>query len=56
MQKKKFTLYLLRWQLSSPILYLCLKHLSFGAFVNTIIANLIGGSIFYWVDKYIFNK
>jgi len=46
--------YLLRWQLSSPILYLCLSKLSLGTLWNTIIANLIGGCIFYWVDKLIF--
>ena len=52
----KFGVYLLRWQLSSPILYLCLRHLSLGTFWNTIIANLIGGCIFFWVDKYIFKN
>lgn len=56
MKIKRFLTYLLRWQLSSPILYFCLKDLSFGTFVNTIIANLIGGCIFYWVDKFIFKK
>ena len=53
---KKFILYLIRWQLSSPILYICLQKLQLGNFWNTIIANLIGGCIFFWVDKYIFNK
>lgn len=53
---KKFILYLLRWQLSSPILYLCLKFLNLGTFWNTILSNLIGGCIFYFVDKAIFNK
>ena len=53
---KKFLLYLLRWQLSSPILYLCLNRLNLGVFWNTIIANFIGGCIFFWVDKYIFKK
>ena len=52
----KFIAYLIRWQLSSPILYLCLKNLSLGTFWNTIIANLIGGCIFFWVDKYIFKN
>ena len=52
---KKFILYLLRWQLSSPILALCLFLLEpVGAFWATIIANLIGGCIFFWVDKKIF--
>lgn len=53
---KKFLLYLVRWQLSSPILYLCLQHLNFGTFVNTVLANLIGGCIFFWIDKYIFKN
>lgn len=54
--KKKFILYLLRWQCSTPILALCLNLLHFNTVVNTIIANLIGGCIFFWVDKYIFKK
>lgn len=51
---KKYILYLLRWQISSPILALCLYYLDFGIVLNTIIANLIGGIIFYWVDRKIF--
>lgn len=51
---KKYFLYLIRWQLSTPILALCLNLLHFATLTNTIIANLIGGIIFYWVDKYIF--
>lgn len=53
---KKFILYLIRWQCSSPILYICLQFLNLGTLWNTIIANLIGGIIFFWVDKWIFNK
>ena len=55
-EKYKFILYLIRWQLSTPILALCLNFLQFNTLINTIIANFIGGIIFYWVDKYIFNK
>lgn len=55
-ERYKFILYLVRWQLSTPILALCLKFLNFSTLINTIIANLIGGCIFFWVDKYIFNK
>lgn len=51
---KKFILYLIRWQASSPVLALCLLLLPFNTIVNTIIANLIGGIIFYFVDKRIF--
>jgi hypothetical protein len=53
---KKFLLYLIRWQLSTPILALCLNNLSFSTTVNTIIANLIGGAIFFWIDKLIFKE
>lgn len=52
---KKYALYLLRWQLSTPILAVCLAWLGgLGEWPATIIANLIGGLIFFWVDKYIF--
>ena len=50
-EKYKFMLYLLRWQLSTPILAACLYFLKFSTLINTIIANLIGGIIFYWIDK-----
>lgn len=54
---KKFLLYLLRWQLSSPVLALCLFFLEpVGTIWATIIANLIGGCIFFWVDKLIFKE
>lgn len=52
----KFILYLIRWQLSTPILAICLSIFNFNTVVNTIIANLIGGIIFFWVDKYIFKE
>ena len=51
-----FILYLIRWQLSTPILALCMNYLKFSTLINTIIANLIGGIIFYFVDKFIFTK
>lgn len=48
-------LYLLRWQLSTPILAVCLILLAgLDILLATIIANLIGGLIFYWIDKTIF--
>ena len=53
---KRFLLYLLRWQLSTPILALCLSKLNFSVGINTIIANLIGGIIFYFIDKRIFKE
>lgn len=51
---KKYLLYLLRWQTSSPILILILYILPFSYISKTIIANLIGGLIFFWIDRIIF--
>lgn len=55
---EKFILYLVRWQLSTPILalvsFLLYKYL--GDFSTAVIANLIGGCIFYKVDKWLFKR
>lgn len=54
---KKYLLYLIRWQLSTPILAITLIILNpFGKWSATIIANLIGGLIFFWVDQFIFTS
>jgi hypothetical protein len=53
---KQYLLYLIRWQLSSPILAFCLMYLHFGVTWNTVVANLVGGLIFFWVDKFIFTS
>ena|SRR3989338_6185509 len=54
---KRYLIYLLRWQLSTPILAAALIWLkSMNQWIATIIANLIGGLIFYWVDKFIFTS
>lgn len=54
---KKYGLYLIRWQLSTPILAGVLYILAnLSPLVATIIANLIGGLIFFWIDKIIFRK
>ena len=47
-------MYLLRWQLSTPILAICLSFFNFGNFWNTVLANLFGGLIFFWIDRLIF--
>ncbi|NQU19025.1 hypothetical protein HQ550_02600 [bacterium] len=52
---RRFVLYLVRWQLSTPILWLVVKNLGVGIW-PTMIANLIGGSIFFWIDKFIFTS
>jgi len=51
----KLLLYLCRWQLSTPVLFLVVVLLPFNLIVKTIIANLIGGLIFYFIDRKIFN-
>ena len=54
---KKYILYLIRWQLSTPILAIVLNLLTdIPTIWATIIANLLGGLIFFWVDKIIFRK
>ena len=54
---KKYFFYLVRWQLSTPILSIVLKLLSnMSTLTATIIANFIGGLIFFWIDKLIFKK
>jgi len=54
---KQYGLYLIRWQLSTPILAFALVVLATtNKLLATIIANLIGGLIFFWVDKFIFTS
>lgn len=53
----KFIMYLVRWQLSSPLLALCLWWLEpIGLVWATVISNLIGGCLFFFVDKMIFKE
>lgn len=50
-------LYLIRWQLSTPILAICVAYLAnFSVLFSTIVANLVGGLLFYNIDKIIFQK
>jgi hypothetical protein len=54
---KRYGLYLVRWQLSTPLLAGVLYLLAgLGALAATIVANLIGGLIFFWVDRFIFTS
>ena len=53
----RFLLYLGRWELSTFILAPCMAWLGFlGEWPAAIIANLIGGCIFFFVDKWIFKE
>jgi hypothetical protein len=54
----KLIIYLLRWQLSTPILSAVIYFTIdlWGNLASTILANLIGGLMFYKIDKLIFRK
>lgn len=60
----KFVLYLIRWQLSTIVMtpvIATIKHSSsiWGTkedWIAVIVANLVGGSIFFWVDRFIFKS
>ena len=55
MEIKRFILYLIRWQLSGVVLAPILSVMTGTvAVVPTVIANLIGRAVFYYVDKRIF--
>lgn len=59
---KRYFLYLVRWQLSTPILAPVVAYFKhspsvFGTaedWIGSSVANLIGGLIFFWVDMFIF--
>lgn len=52
---KKYFFYIVRWQLSTPILAVVLIWLSNqNKWIATIVANLIGALIFFWIDRVIF--
>ena len=54
---KQYVLYLIRWQLSTPILAFALVVLAtMNKLLATVVANFIGGLIFFWVDKFIFTS
>jgi len=56
-EAKRYVVYLIRWQLSTPILAIVLIWLAtMNKWTATVIANLIGGLIFFWVDRFIFKS
>jgi len=57
MSVKTVLLYFIRWQASTPLAYLCLWLLSdIPLLYAVIISNIIGASIFIFVDKYLFGR
>ena len=54
---KRYALYLVRWQLSTaPLGWFCIWLASAGKLTATVVANLIGGLIFFWIDAFIFTN
>lgn len=61
---KRYALYLIRWQLSTPLLAPIVAYFKnstsiFGTaedWYAATIANFIGGLIFFWVDQFIFTS
>ncbi len=52
---RKFIMYLIRWQLSTPVMWVIIIYLNINSyFTKVLIANLIGGIIFFWIDMSIF--
>jgi len=59
---KRYGAYLIRWQLSTPILAPVVAYFKnspsvFGTmedWIGSAVANLIGGLIFFWIDRFIF--
>jgi hypothetical protein len=59
----KFFLYLFRWQLSTPVMApviifssVWLANIAFGNIVALMLANLVGGIVFFFVDRLIFTS
>ena len=60
---KRYILYLIRWQASTPILSPVVALFQGGSiwgtpesWIGSSVANLIGGLIFFWVDRFIFTS
>jgi hypothetical protein len=54
--RKQYALYLLRWQASTFILAPVIALLKINPVGQAVIANLIGGLVFFWIDRLIFRK
>ena len=53
---KNIILYIIRWQLSTPIIYLIIVILPFSYLTEIIIANFVGALLFYPIDKLLLKK
>lgn len=53
---KKLSFYILRWQLSTPILYLVMASFDIPELQRVVLANFIGALVFFPIDELIFRK
>lgn len=53
---KTMFLYCLRWQMSTPILYVSLLWLPLNTLYATLVANLIGALLFFKIDQWIMRR
>ena len=53
---KKLSFYVIRWQMSTPILYLVMASFDLPEFQKVVLANFIGALVFFPIDELIFKK
>lgn len=53
---RRLAFYVLRWQLSTPILYLVMASFNLPELQKVVLANFIGALVFFPVDELIFKK
>ncbi|MCX5666315.1 MAG: sigma-70 family RNA polymerase sigma factor, partial [Candidatus Omnitrophica bacterium] len=51
----RYVIYLLRWQLSSPLIAPLVIYFG-GGFAAVVLTNIIGGIVFFWLDKLILKE
>ena len=52
----RFLVYMTRWQLSGVVLAPCIALIPNSPICSAVVGNLIGGLVFWWIDKLIFKK
>lgn len=55
MNNENLIWYMVRWQLSTPVLLVVMMYFPGPVWVRTIIANIVGALIFFKIDQVIFN-
>ena len=54
---KRFFMYLIRWQLSAPLIAIIIAYFIYlGEWAAVSLANLLAAIICFWVDRWIFKE